>query len=174
MRKFGLTVLFLVLSFIVFGQEKIPFKEKLTYGGSMSATFGNITNVSLSPEIGYKLKDNWTIGIGGLYNYYKDKRYSPVFDMSTYGGSIFTRLIISDQFIAHSEYQIINLDAFNTLTNRYDEGRVNVPLLLIGGGYSSRISNNASIFIIALFDIIEDINSPYTNPIIRMGIGIGL
>jgi hypothetical protein len=47
--------------------------------------------------------------------------------------------------------------------------------LLVGGGYVQPISDRAAINIMALYDVIEDRKSPYSNGIIlRVGATFGL
>ena len=50
-----------------------------------------------------------------------------------------------------------------------------MPFVLLGGGFVQRLGTNTSAYVEALFDVLQDDNSPYENwdPIIRVGIAVG-
>ena len=41
--------------------------------------------------------------------------------------------------------------------------------IIIGGGYRQKIGQRSSVTFTVLWNINENINSPYTNPVIRVG-----
>jgi len=148
-------------------------------GGGLGLQFGDITIIDISPILGYHVTDNIAAGVGLSYQYYRDKRFTPTYSADIYGGSVFARYYFDESFLEnfflHAEYEILNFEAVitNPVSGWYYD-RVNVPALLLGGGYSQPIGSYSAFTIAVLFDVIEDINSLYTNPVIRMGVNIGL
>lgn len=143
--------------------------DKLIIGGNLGAQFGNITLVEISPQIGYLVKPNILMGIGGRYLYYEDRTFIQTYRTNIYGGSIFSQYYFLENFIAHAEYELLNLDDF-----RQQEKRVNIQSIFLGGGYRSMIGGRSFVSILLLYNLNETYNSPYTNPILRIGVGIGL
>lgn len=144
--------------------------KRLVIGGSLGATFGNITYFEISPRVGYLLTDQWIAGISAKYAYYEEK--NSLFDYSTsmYGGGIYTQYYFLKYFVAHAEYEALNLDDF-----RPPYKRTNIHSIFVGGGISSRIGNSNSFFnAILLYNLNETYNSPYSNPYLQIGVGFGL
>ena len=144
--------------------------DKVVVGGGFGASFGTITNIDLSPSIGYKVKDFWLAGVGTRYVYFSDKRFNPAFTTNIYGGGPFTQLYFLESFLVHSEYEFLNVEQLDSF-----EERTFIQSWLVGGGYRSSIGGgNSFASFIVLFDLIQDANSPYTNPIFRVNFGFGL
>ena len=142
--------------------------DKVMVGGNFGAQFGTITIVHLNPTVGYKLKESWVAGFSATYLYAKDDRFRPSYVNNIYGGSIFTQYYFLQNFIAHTEYEVLNVG------EQIDGRRLNVNGFLVGGGYRSQIGGNSFANIMVLYNLIDDLNYPYRNPIIRIGFGIGL
>ena len=49
-----------------------------------------------------------------------------------------------------------------------------VSSVFIGAGYRQWISSRAFVGITVLWNLLDDINSPYSNPVFRIGVGIGI
>ena len=90
-----------------------------------------------------------------------------------YGGSVFARYNILENLFAYTEYEILNLDAPDPL-NPYRLRRTNVTSVFVGGGYRQMLGNNSSLNLMLLYNLNESTNSPYQNPIIRIGFGFGI
>jgi hypothetical protein len=81
------------------------------------------------------------------------------------------RYFFTDYLFAHAEYEILNLEAYDFYPTR----RVNVESLLVGGGYFQRIDgSNSGIFVMLLYNLTESLYTPYSNPIVRIGVNLGL
>ena len=143
-------------------------KENIFLGGNLGLQFGNVTIIDVSPIVGYKVTEKFSIGIGAKYQYinYRDYNYS----FNVYGGSIFGRYNISDYLFAHVEYEVLNMPSIVNM----NDIRTNVSSLFVGGGYRQKISKNSSFNIMGLWNLNESLESPYTNPIIRISLDIGL
>jgi hypothetical protein len=151
---------------------KPRFWDKVYVGGNVGFQFGTVTFAEVSPLIGYQFTPKITAGIGVTYQYYRYK--DRFFELTTnvYGGRIFGRYFFTDFLFAHVEYEYLNLEAFDFYPLRR---RVDVESVLVGGGYLQRFgSGNSGIFIMLLYNLTESAYTPYTNPIIRIGVNIGL
>ncbi|MFZ6051935.1 hypothetical protein [Halocola ammonii] len=143
--------------------------DRWLFGGNLQLQFGNFTIIGASPQVGYRITDRLIGGVGGIYTYYRVKDRFGTFETSIYGGSAFGRYLITEDIFANVEYNFVNLEVFelNSVQRR------NVNVLFLGGGYRMPVGQNSSIFIMALFDVIGDPYSPYSNPTIRGGFFFG-
>jgi hypothetical protein len=138
----------------------IPFRDRLVFGGSLGGYFGNPTYLMANPMIGYKTKPWWVNGVGFSITYISSNGYSE----NMYGASLWSRAYIKQSIIAHSEFELLRREASDQYGN---QATVDVPVWLVGAGYNSggRIGFSAMI----LYDLIQDPNSPYSNPVFRVG-----
>ncbi|MBL7941410.1 MAG: hypothetical protein JNM00_01505 [Flavobacteriales bacterium] len=145
----------------------LPFHKRLVYGGGLGANFGTgYTIVDISPMVGYKATDRLIPGVGLSYTYYQFLGES----FSFYGGSLWTRYMIADNFMAHTEFQELNMP-FYTIEGELQ--RDWVPMWLVGGGYHTGRGSGIGFSVMVLWDLIDDPRSPYQNPIIRGGVMLG-
>lgn len=149
---------------------KENFLDKVFVGGNMGLQFGTVTFIDVSPLVGYRINDQLSVGVGATYQYYhyKDKVYD--LETNVYGGRIFGRYFFTDYLFAHGEYEYLNLEAFDFFPRR----RVDVGSLLGGVGYFQRFGRNSGLVAMILYNFTESVYTPYSNPIIRVGINIGL
>lgn len=154
----------------------LPLKDRLFVGGDLGLNLGTITFIRLAPIVGVNFSDEFSAGIGPSYQYFQDKRYTPDFQTSIYGGTIFGRYFFLENVFAHSQFELVNLERFAidpTSTEVYSD-RVNVPVWFVGGGYGER-AGNTGFFVMVLYDLIQDIYSPYPSDIVvRVGVNFGL
>ena len=134
--------------------SELDFKDRLYTGGNVWAQLGSITSVEIAPILGYRISKEYSIGVGAKYNYYRvNNRLGSAVSTSIYGGSVFTRYVFLDQFVAHAEFETLNVELFNT---RKTGDRRWVPIGLVGGGYV-----NNGLQVLLLYDVIGDRNNPY-------------
>lgn len=141
--------------------------DRIFLGGSLGAQFGTFTFINISPDIGYWLTDRFMAGVGGRYMYFNDRVFN--FNTSIVGASAFGRYLITDEIFGHVEYEVLN--------GRFDptsENTMNVAGLFVGGGYMQMFGDRFFSGIMVLYNLNDNIYSPYTNPIIRVNFGIGL
>ncbi len=150
--------------------------SRIDFGGYLGAQFGNVTYIEVSPIASYRVTEKFHAGLGLTYQYYQDNTYQPTYSSSAYGGSIFARYFIWRDLFAHVEYAplyITNFIYYPPIT--IDEGKAPwAHDVLLGGGYRQWIGDRASINLMILWNVNESIYSPYSNPIIRIGFGVGL
>lgn len=142
--------------------------DKVTLGGNIGATFGDITNFEIAPVAGYYFTPNIIGGVGFKYIYYNDKFRN--FSTSIYGGRVFGQYLLDfAPLIAHVEAEMINVEKFN-------RERFNIYNFYVGGGLKQTLGGNSYLFIMVLWNLNETQESFYIqeNPIYRFGIAIGL
>jgi len=154
-------------------KEKTPFKDKLFTGGSLGLTFGNYTNVMISPVIGARLNPKVYAGLGIEYQYTKDKRYTPALTYNQYGGRLFAQYNIVPKLYAHAEFAGYSMEHYNTLLKKQ---RDFVPFIYFGGGYRQMLSERSFVSVQVLFDVLQHKYSPYKawEPIFSVGFGVGI
>ncbi|MES2619119.1 MAG: hypothetical protein V4613_14675 [Bacteroidota bacterium] len=86
--------------------NKLPFHKRLTYTIGGGIGFGTFTNITLSPQIGYRITPRLTAGLGANYQYTRFDRINP--PLQIYGGNSFVRLMPHPQLFIQAEYQLLN------------------------------------------------------------------
>lgn len=179
MGRIAIIICFICFYITSFAQVKEPqsdFWDRTFIGGSFGLAFGTYTFIDISPVLGYRITENFSVGAGPIYQYFRDKSYTPDYKTSVYGGSLMARQVFLENFFVQGEFQLLNLDAlYINSNNEFDLQRTNVPILLIGGGYIQRFSGNSGLLLSLMYDVVGDINSPYPNDLlIRAGVVFGL
>lgn len=153
-------------------KEKVPLRDRLMYSGNFGLQFGDVTFVQLMPTVGYKLTKKIVAGPGVIYQY---ESYRGIGSFHSYGGKVFGRALVYDNFFLHSEYEMLNTFYLEVDNVRQEirERRVNINALLAGGGYRQMIGDRTSVDIMVLFDLIDSQYSPYSSPIVRIGFSGG-
>ena len=174
--KIIIFVLLLSISDFAISQKdsipKNPFRNKLYTGGSVGLQIGDVTLIEVSPILGYNITKNLSIGIGASYQFMKIREYN--ISSNTYGGSVFSRYTIWRSIFAHAEYELLNFENIELYNNVIHKQRMNVSSLFVGGGYRQMIGENSAMVLLVLWNLNETPYTPYTNPILRVGIELGL
>lgn len=161
-------------------QQKKGFDiNRMVFGGGLGLAFGSITNIYVAPSVGYRITDNFAAGITLGYNYYRDKEafytynynnpaqeaYRPL-SQSIYSGSVWGRYMIIPNIIVQAEFEMNSLSFYNRDLGFHPDKdgwmmpgkeRVMIPCLLLGGGYRQPIGDYSSMFIMAMYDVLQDI-----------------
>jgi hypothetical protein len=187
MKITSLTLLFLlfVMPFKVFADEEenvrdLPTRERILVGGNIGLQIGNInTSIVISPNIGYRLTNRLTSGLGLTYQYYRSRGlgiYSGVTSsMHIYGGSVFTSYRFTRAFFAHTEFELLNLDSrVGVLTHDNTGNRIWEQNYFIGGGYRAPLGERASLNLMLLYNLNQNSRVYFQNPIFRFGIDVRL
>lgn len=158
-------------------KPKFSLKDRIFVGGGVTLSFGTVTALGASPIVGFRITDKLSAGVGFDYVYLKDKRFSPAYETSIYGGNVFGRYTIWRTLFTQAEYGFTSWEAFiyDASINTYVVRRINVPSLLLGGGLAQPIGRNSAFVIMALYDVLH--NPPYSyNPsplTFKAGVNIG-
>ncbi|MFW5777582.1 MAG: hypothetical protein ACOCW7_00285 [Bacteroidota bacterium] len=156
-------------------------KERIIFGGYLGLQIGNlVTSVNVSPTIGYLITNRLTAGLGGTYQYYRDRGWGSSVDFSTsthiYGGSAYARYLIFRQFFTHVEFEALNLDSqmgFSPATGapsnneRYWEYNY-----FAGGGYRAPLGPKVFLNLMVLYNFNTSSVVYYQNPVFRFGVEV--
>lgn len=178
MKKFGVLFILMYLLMLNTTHAQKSFSwDRVVFGGNFGMGFSKYESlVALSPSAGYRFTEKLTIGAGVIYQYYGVNYPGFKFNYNNYGGRVYGTYQISDFLIAHTEYESLNLEyiKYNALGNPDGSLRTTVGSWLVGGGYRQYISRNSTIDLMVLYNLTETPFTPYSNPIIRVGFGLGL
>jgi hypothetical protein len=182
-------------------QKADNFWKRVAVGGYISLQVGNVTGIVVSPDVSVRIVDQLYGGLGLTYQYYWYKNYyfdtktqQPLnYSSSVYGGRIFFRYYLRSLFdnflgniFAHTEYEYLYYvrpykfdpkgNILDPYYNRFSPGKdvVEINSIFVGGGYQQPVGGRAYIDILILFNLNDTYNSPYSNPIFRIGFGVGL
>jgi hypothetical protein len=162
-------------------QQKKGFDfSRMVFGGNLGLTFGSVTNIYIAPSVGYRITDNFAAGISLGYNYFRqrdgyytynintnEEMYRPL-SQSIYTGSVWGRYIVIPNIMVQAEFEMNNLGYYSSEDGFHPDKdgwmmpakkRVTVPSLLLGGGFRQPIGEFASMYIMAMYDVLQDIPS---------------
>jgi len=182
-------------------ENKDNFWRRVSVGGNLGCQFGSVTGVNIAPEIAVRTIDNLHVGVRGIYQFYRYKDYFhdvsndswKSYSTHVYGGGVFLRYYlysIFDNFLgnlfAHGEYEYLYYirpyvpsstgNYIDPFQNRFAKGRdvVEVSSIFLGGGYRQPVGNRVFFDLLVLCNLNDSNNSPYNNPVIRIGVAVGL
>lgn len=170
--KLNILTAFLVLSVSGFAQRdssgsflNSDIRENFYMMGGLGLYFGDETYINLAPVLAYRFTEELHGGVGIGYSYYNN---APIkFSTNIYQGSIFGRYFIFEKLFAHVEFEKLFL--------QWSDGQsYSLENYYVGGGFNQPLGGNAFAGILLLYNLNSSPYSPYPNPIIRAGIGIGL
>ncbi|MCK9424329.1 MAG: hypothetical protein M0Q38_17220 [Bacteroidales bacterium] len=177
------------------------FWRRVSVGGNLGFQFGSVTGITVSPEVRIRTVDQLYVGFRFIYQYFNYKNYFwdndnkqyLSYESSVYGGGIYLRYYLASLFdnflgniFAHAEYEYlfytrpyvntIGGHIYDPYGNSFMPGSQMIELnsIFVGGGYRQPVSNRVAIDLLILFNLNDSYNSPYSNPIFRLGVGVGL
>ncbi len=139
----------------------VDFSDRLRYGGSFGAFFGQQTYIELAPKVGYKVNERLVAGLGFNYIYFSVKDYGQKFVSHIYGPTAFAQFALLSGLFAYGEYNAYNVAAYNPLPP-YNSERVWIGSAPVGLGYYSG-GQIGGVYIAVLYDLINNPSSPYYN-----------
>lgn len=158
--------------------QQSSFNQKVGIGGGLELTFGNVTNVAVSPRIEYFPLSRLSVGVGGTYLYHNNHYYN--FETSLYGFSAFSSFaVVKDlrnilpinnpsAFIFHFEVAWVNLDPnldFTANPPRTERFWLFQPQIGLGFKMPFGQGSSYGVFLVK-YNIDEKVFSPYSNPVI--------
>jgi len=142
-------------------------------GGSFSSYGGSF---EIAPIVGYKITPEFHMGtrITYIYSSYKDyggQRYN----LHDYGASLFGRYLFYKFAFAQVEYEALSLEVPAYAVPVGENTRKLLNSLFVGGGIVQPMGGRGFATIAVLFNLLETeySNYVYSNPIIRIGFGVG-
>lgn len=144
-------------------REKPAWTEKITFGGNFGLQFGQVTQINISPLIGYRITDKFVAGGGPSFIYTSYKIYGRKFENTILGGRTFAQHVIFDNLSARGEFEYLSIEypTLNTSGTDIINKREWVANPLLGLSYSLPLGRRSSFNITALY------NLNYTNELNR-------
>jgi hypothetical protein len=187
-KRIALIVVVVFSSLVVFGQDTLRHrglrKENFFVGGNFGMTFGQYTLINVSPQLGYRFNKFVAAGLGLNLLYVSDKEkdlygndYRKVVQGVT-GLNLFGRVYPLQYMMLQVQPEanyIFGKQIFYQPTRQsYSLDASIVPSLLVGGGFVMP-SDRASLIISLMYDVLQDVNSPYGNkPVVNVGYNFNL
>ena len=148
--------------------QRTPKLNNWFAGGMIGGGFSTYNSyIEIAPIIGYHVTPAFDVGtrLTYIFQSYKDPQ-GMKHQYHNYGASLFGRYRFLKFLMAHVEYSGLSV-------MWYDYERYWVNSLYIGGGLYQSLGGKGFATITILYDVFEDIHSPYNNPLIRIGFGVG-
>lgn len=155
-------------------KSNAPKENRWFTGGMLGGGWSsNSAYVEISPIIGYKVTPQFHAGsrITYIYSSYTNPFDGLKYQAHNYGGSLFSRYVFFDFLFAHAEYELLSIKHY--YFSPAGERRF-VNSLFLGGGLFQSMGGRGFATVSILYNVLEDEFSPYNNPLIRIGFGIGL
>ncbi|MBN2681444.1 MAG: hypothetical protein JXR58_02975 [Bacteroidales bacterium] len=179
-KLFLIFLITLSISTIAQNEQNTRFSDNLFFGGGLGLSFGNMTNIEISPLVGYMLTEDFHAGLQIRYQYIRANYYynSYLYDFRTdiFGAAPFLRYFVLDEYYLISEFELLSLeteyfDVLNLYDNNPDKERFIYTGVFVGAGYAQRFSEKSMIYFSVLYNLNESSNSPYSSPlVVRTGI----
>lgn len=148
--------------------------DRMYFGGNFSLNFGSFTFIDVSPLAGYMLTENFSVGLGASYSYVsRELIFLPGprrvrISNSAYGGRIFARQNVLEDYFAHFEFESINTEFLSRAAD--DTIRDWVPGLFVGGGITQGIFTRGGANLTILYNLLHDeVRSPYASAFVIRG-----
>jgi hypothetical protein len=182
-------------------KKKNDFWSRVSVGGNFGLQFGSVTSIDVSPEVMVRVADQFHLGLGFSYDYMQAKNYFYdttdakyiAFRANVYGGRIFARYYLRSLFdnflgniFGHVEYEYLYYtrpykqdpsgSIFDPYGYSYKRGTdvLEISNLYVGLGYEQPLGEKAFMDIMVLYNMNQTYNSPYSNPVFRLGFGFRL
>lgn len=155
-------------------QQAPPIGERIFYGGNFGLQFGTLTDIQVSPVVGFWILPRLAVAAGPSYRFYK------LFDDRThiYGGKAYVEFTMlrninsvipigaNTDIILHLENEILSLERAFFYSAGLD-GRFTMNTVLGGAGLSQQIGKRSALNILVLWALNEPEFDMYSNPEIR-------
>ncbi len=185
MKKYTLVILITAITFSAWAQYEPIQNEsttnhqasKFSFGGGLGLSFGRITNIEISPRVSYRALPRLSVGVGASYIYYNNKYYH--YESNIYGLSSFASFdIVKDlrnifptknpsSLVLHFETNWLNLPPEMDFTaNPQRNNRFWLVQPQIGLGLKIPFGTKSYGVLFILYNINEQIYSPYQNPVL--------
>lgn len=158
-------------------KQQPPMIRRWFTGGMIGAGFSSYSSyVEIAPIVGFKVTPNFHVGtrITYIYNSYlmpTGPATEERVNLHHYGASIFARYLFFKFLFAHAEYEALSFDLYNDPLGR---NRIWINSLFLGGGFYQQVGGRGFMTFAILFNLLDNEYSPYSNPMFRIGFGIGL
>ena len=146
---------------------------RFSFGGGIGLGAGDVSFVTVSPYVAYRVTDEIDVGVGLTYRYRTDNRFGRDLTTQDIGSNLFTRYRLPGPFFVQAEMEYMNYEVYRADLSKDRRG---VTSLLAGGGISQPIGSNASAHFVVLYNFSYSgygQPAPYSSPwVLRAGVGV--
>ena len=147
------------------------YRKRIVLGGYLGGGWSGYGGYfEISPTVSYLVTPGFHIGTRFTYIYSSTNYYGYKEHYNDYGVSVFTRYHFLKYLFAHVEFQELNFD-------KGALGREWTPALFIGGGFYQHVGRSY-MHVGLLWNVLDnsnaEYNSPYQNPMLSVGFGVGI
>lgn len=156
-------------------EPKPPALQRFYFGGSFGLQFGTVTNIEISPMVGFWLLPRVAVAAGPSFQYLK----APGIGTTIFGGRTYLQFALVKDLsnlipvgagtgiFVQGEYELLSVEKRYVTLVYEDEGRVSSGNFLAGAGISQRTGRRSSLNITFLWCVSNDQYELYSNPVIR-------
>jgi hypothetical protein len=151
-------------------QQPDWMKDKISYGGFINpnyavSSYGSLFMISANPNIGYRLTDQMTIGVGATYYYSSLRTNLGKYTQSLYGPNAFCRYKVFSNAFFQVEYDKMNQPDYFSGGDK----RVWVDYLYVGGGYYQKMAANSGFIVSFMYNLTPSNNTVFLNRLFNIG-----
>ncbi|UBM61619.1 hypothetical protein LA303_09355 [Candidatus Sulfidibacterium hydrothermale] len=143
------------------------------FGGGLGGGYSTYSSyIQITPIIGYRVTSQFQVGtrLTYMHQWYKDYMNNK-YNYDIYGGSLFVRYIFWKSLYAQAEYEVLSVPDYYSADQ--DASRT-INSFFAGLGFMQSMGGRAFMYVSVLYNFLEDQYTPYSNPLVRVGFGVGL
>lgn len=178
-------IFFILLLFFVYNLdaqylEKEPPPtpvQRIFYGGNLDMAFGMVTQISLSPEVGYRITNRLSAGVGIDYMFVYSEEYN--FKGSIFGGNVFASFTVIKSLgdlipflgtdmgiLIYGQFSYTNMGKFYSVLSGDEPMWIASPML--GLGFQVPIGQRSYMLLSVMYNFDESMYSIYSNPVVKV------
>ena len=151
--------------------------QRIFFGGNLDMAFGSITQISVSPEVGYRITNRLSAGIGIDYMFVYSEAYS--FKGSVFGGNVFASFTMIKSIgklipffrtdmgiLLYGQFSYTNMGRFYTALSGEEPMWISSPML--GLAFQVPIGQRSYMVLSIMYNFNETLYSLYSNPVVKV------
>ncbi len=147
-------------------EEKEKFTDRLFFNGNVGLNVGDVTQIQISPGVGYKVNNKLGLGLGVSYIYSSDSRGTTKFSQSVFGPRAFGIYKFMPQFYFTTKYEFLKV---KQKIGSVVSAKKDAPAWFLGLGFRTG-SQGVGFSIEGLYDVLHDENkSLYSRAFVFQG-----
>ncbi|MBR5982937.1 MAG: hypothetical protein IK025_04345 [Bacteroidales bacterium] len=151
--------------------------QRIFYGGDLDMAFGTVTQISLSPQVGYRITNRFSAGLGIDYMFVYSEFYN--FKGSIFGGNVFASFTVIKSIgdlipffgtdmgiLIYGQFSYTNMGKFYTALSGEEPMWIASPML--GLGFQVPIGQRSYMLLTVMYNFDESLYSLYSNPVVKI------
>ncbi len=147
--------------------------NRFFFGGGIGGGYSTYSSyIQITPIIGYRVTQKIQVGtrLTYMHQWFQDG-FGKKYNSNIYGGSLFVRYVFWKLLYVQTEYEMLNVPDYYAADANATRA---VNSLFAGLGFMQSMGGSAFLTVSVMYNFLDDRYSPYSNPVIRIGFGIGL